>query len=378
MQILNRDSVLKLYERLESLVDKLPGGVQKPILRELVPLRELFLEQRPARLMVVGGSAATSVPALLHFLGGVPVETGDSDRGWRTYRVPDRGAIEVLDARLDTPDAFVAEALAAAKPDVLAFLRGSADAAEGFEEAFTVTAARLALADGPDAERPGLVALSFGEGGEADRARLRALLNSRREFVQRSLHVFCAEAEQAAAVAEVLCAELPNDAKLEFARLTRARGAQAEIASSLLKSFTAVCGVIGVQPIPLADLPILTTLQSLLVGMIVYVSGRPASARLIAEFAGALGVSIGAGFAFREGARALLKVFPIWGNAISGIVAGAGTYAVGRAAIAYFIEDLPLQETKKLFQRLQPGLNSFRARSLPMFRSVKDEETPVK
>ena len=148
---------------------------------------------------------------------------------------------------------------------------------------------------------------------------------------------------------------LPNEAKLEFARLTRARGAQAEIASSLLKSFTAVCGVIGVQPIPLADMPILTTLQSLLVGLIIYVSGRQASARLIAEFAGALGVSIGAGFAFREGARALLKIFPIWGNAISGIVAGAGTYAVGRAAIAYFIEDLPLQETRKLFAACSRG-----------------------
>jgi uncharacterized protein (DUF697 family) len=96
------------------------------------------------------------------------------------------------------------------------------------------------------------------------------------------------------------------------------------------------------------------------------VSGRQASARLIAEFAGALGVSIGAGFAFREGARALLKIFPIWGNAISGLVAGAGTYAVGRAAIAYFIEDVPLQETRKLFRRLQPGLHSFKTRTLPL------------
>ncbi len=363
LQILNRDSVLRLYERLTSLVEKLPGGVQKPILRELVPIRELFLEQRSARVMVVGGSAVTSVPALLHFLAGVPVETGESNRGWRVYRVPDRGAIEVLDARMDTPDEYVAAALATAKPDVVVFLRGSADASEGFERAFGLAAARVAVAGGA-----GVVALLFGEGEEVDRARLRALLSSRKEFGQRSLQVFAAEAGQAGATAEAICAGLPNCAKLEFARLTRARGAQSEIASTLLKSFTAVCGVIGVQPIPLADLPILTTLQSLLVGSIVYVCGRPASARLIAEFAGALGVSIGAGFAFREGARALLKVFPVWGNAISGIVAGAGTYAVGRAAIAYFIEDLPMQETKKLFRRLQPGLHSFRARALPMLR----------
>jgi uncharacterized protein (DUF697 family) len=373
LQILNRDSVLKLYERLTALVEKLPGGVQKPILNELVPLRELFLEQRPARVLVVGGAASTSVPAVLHFLAGVPVETGDADSGWRTYRIAERGMIEVLDGRMETPDALVANGLAARRPDAVVFLRGSADAAEGFEGAFSMAADRIAQAEASRDSRLGVVALTFGSGGEVESARLSALLNSRREFSQRSLHVFNASADRAEAAAEALCAMLPNEAKLEFARLTRARGAQTEIASSLLKSFTAVCGVIGVQPIPLADLPILTTLQSLLVGLIVYVSGRQASARLIAEFAGALGVSIGAGFAFREGARALLKIFPVWGNAISGLVAGAGTYAVGRSAIAYFIEDLPLQETRKLFRRLQPGLNSFKARTLPLLHRSKPE-----
>jgi uncharacterized protein (DUF697 family) len=379
LQILNRDSVLKLYERLTSLVEKLPGGVQKPILRELVPLRELFLEERPARLLVVGGAAQTSVPALLHFLCGAPVETGEAEHGWHTYRLAERGAVEVLDARADTPDAVVEAAIAAHRPDGIVFLRGSADAAAEFDDAFECAAARVALPDDLGKSHPGLVGLAFGNEGESARTKLGALLHSRREFGQRSLHVFVADPDRAEAVAEALCGCLPNCAKLEFARLTGARGAQAEIATSLLKSFTAVCGVIGMQPIPLADMPVLTTLQTLLVGLIVYVSGRRASARLIAEFAGALGINIGAGFVFREGARALLKVFPIWGNAISGIVAGAGTYAVGRAAIAYFIEELPLQETKKLFRRLQPGLDSFKSRTLPLLhrrRAVPEKPRP--
>jgi uncharacterized protein (DUF697 family) len=366
--------VLKLYDRLSSLVEKLPGGLQKPILRELVPIRELFLDQRPARILLVGGAAPQSGPAFLHYLAGVPVETGESDHGWRTYRVPDRGEIQMLDARSETPDEVVAGALSAHRPDVVVFLRDGTDGAEDFERAFTLAVERVAQADGPGGVRPAVVALSFGDDVESDRARLSALLHSRREFGQRSLQVFSAQPGTAEAIAETICAALPNAAKLEFARLTRARGAQAEIAGSLLKSFTAVCGVIGVQPIPLADMPVLTTLQSLLVGSIIYVSGRPASARLIAEFVGALGVNIGVGFAFREGARALLKVFPVWGNAISGIVAGAGTYAIGRAAIAYFIEELPMQETKKLFQRLQPGLESFRTRALPGFRRKAESE----
>ncbi len=364
--------MLKLYERLTSLVEKLPGGVQKPILRELVPLRELFLEERPARLLVVGGAAQTSVPALLHFLCGAPVETGDADQCWRTYRLAERGAIEVLDARADTPDAVVQAGVAARRPDAIVFLRGSADAATEFDAAFECAAARAALSDEPGKSRPGLLGLAFGSEGENARTKLSALLHSRREFGQRSLHVFAADAQCAESAAEALCGCLPNCAKLEFARLTGARGAQAQIATSLLKSFTAVCGVIGMQPIPLADMPVLTTLQSLLVGMIVYVSGRRASARLIAEFAGALGINIGAGFVFREGARALLKIFPVWGNAISGIVAGAGTYAVGRAAIAYFIEELPLNETKKLFRRLQPGLDSFKTRTFPLLHRRRE------
>ena len=364
--------MLKLYQRLTALVEKLPGGLQKPILRELVPLREFFLEQRPARLLVIGGAAQTTAPALLHYLCGAPVETGGADCGWRTYRLADRGAVEVLDARADSPDAIVRAAIEAHRPDAIVFVRGSADAAAEFDAAFEVAASRALLADEPEGVHPGLVALAFGDESDAARAKLGALLHSQREFGQRPLHVFAASPESAGAAAEALCACLPNCAKLEFARLTNARGAQTEIASSLLKSFTALCGIIGVQPIPLADMPILTTLQSLLVGLIVYVSGRRASARLIAEFAGALGINIGAGFVFREGARALLKVFPIWGNAISGIVAGAGTYAVGRAAIAYFIEDLPLHETKKLFRRLRPGLDSFKARTLPLPSRRKD------
>lgn len=368
--------MLKLYERLEALVEKLPGSVQKPILRELVPLRELFLEQRPARLLIVGGAGRTSVPALLHYLCGSPVETGDAVRGWRSYALAERGSVEVLDAREETPDAVVADALAASRPDAVLFLRGSADAAEQFDAPFEKAAVRIALADSEEGLRPGLVGLAFGEEGDAARARLAALLHSRKEFGQRALHVFAAEPESAAKAAEAVCSCLPNAAKLEFARLTGARGAQTEIANALLKSFTAVCGVIGVQPIPLADMPILTTLQSLLVGLVVYVSGRRVSARLVAEFAGALGLNIGMGFAFREGARALLKFFPVWGNAISGIVAGAGTYAVGRAAIAYFIEDLPLQETKKLFGRLRPGIESFKSRAPLLNHRRADRETP--
>ena len=55
--------------------------------------------------------------------------------------------------------------------------------------------------------------------------------------------------------------------------------------------------------------------------------------------------------AAREGARAAVKLLPGWGNAISGGVAAAGTYGIGRAAGAYFIEGISLGEVRKLFRR---------------------------
>ena len=136
---LNRDNLQSLYERLTKLVEKLPGGLQKPILRELVPIRELFLEQRPARILLLGGSG-NSVPEFLHSVAAVTVETGESDNGWRVYRVPERGEILILDARLDTPQAVFDSALSRLVPDVALLLRQSPDD----EAAFGLAAARLA------------------------------------------------------------------------------------------------------------------------------------------------------------------------------------------------------------------------------------------
>jgi uncharacterized protein (DUF697 family) len=89
-----------------------------------------------------------------------------------------------------------------------------------------------------------------------------------------------------------------------------------------------------------------------MVGLIIHTSGRPVSPRLVAEFFAALGINAAVGFALREGARAAIRLVPFWGSAVSGFVAGAGTYALGRAAIAYFIDDTPLQETRRLFQKM--------------------------
>lgn len=334
---LNRDSLLTVYDRLTGLIEKLPGGLQKPILRELTSIRQLFLEQRPALLMLVGDSGATT-QEILASLGATGLETGDSDNGWRSYRVPGRGEIRILDARQDVPEEHVAMGLDHRHPDAVIFHEDH----EVPEGDWHKIVARCAVVNAP------VIALT---GGSA--FRLQARLAAERELASRVPRVLSLGDP---ACDEAICAALPLPAQLEFARLTNARRAQAHIAGSLLKSFSAVCGVIGVQPIPLADMPILTTLQTLMVGMIIHTTGRPFSVRLVTEFLGALGFNIGAGLVLREGARALVRVVPVWGNAISGFIAGAGTYAIGKAAIAYFIEETPITETRRIFRSLLPRL----------------------
>jgi uncharacterized protein (DUF697 family) len=88
-----------------------------------------------------------------------------------------------------------------------------------------------------------------------------------------------------------------------------------------------------------------------MVSGIMHISGRELGVKTATEFFGALGINIGIGMILREAARAGIKFLPGWGNAISGGIAAAGTYAVGRSAVAYFIEGLSLAEARKIFRR---------------------------
>jgi uncharacterized protein (DUF697 family) len=166
----------------------------------------------------------------------------------------------------------------------------------------------------------------------------------------------------------MLARGMPNEGRVEMARIANDRAVQGEVAQTLVKSTTAICAAIGAQPIPLADLPILTALQLLMVSGIMYISGRERSLRAATEFVGALGVNVGAGMILREGTRALLKFFPGWGNVVCGAVAGAGTYAMGRASIVYFLEGMTLKEARRTY------LSSRKRRAKAESRPIKQVE----
>lgn len=112
-----------------------------------------------------------------------------------------------------------------------------------------------------------------------------------------------------------------------------------------------IASLIGAEPLPLADLPFLTALQGLMIIMIGFIANKKLNSKTATEFITALGINIGLAFAAREGVRAIVKVIPGFGNAISGVVASGTTYAIGVAAIAYFIDEKDMEQAKRSYQQ---------------------------
>ena len=325
-----RETVLKYYDVATSFVSKLPGGLQRPILREMTPIREVYLETRPVRLMLMG---ATTPETFLSELAGADkkIEPGANDNGWREYCVDDNGRVQIFHVDEKCSKDFVSAALMRFQPDAIIVSGLGGDAVR--------TVDFIAMSE----------AAVIGRVAEEHVVATVTQLADNPILAKRGVRVFPLSDPEGFETA--VCDALPMCAQLEFSWITGAKHLQATLAKSLLKSFSAVCGVIGLQPIPLADMPILVTLQMLMVSLIIHTTGRRADARMIGEFFGALGINVGLGFGFRELARSVIKVIPFWGNAVSGALAAAGTYAIGHAAIAYFVDVQPLDRVSANFRK---------------------------
>lgn len=149
----------------------------------------------------------------------------------------------------------------------------------------------------------------------------------------------------------LLLDELPKAARLDFARLAEIKRFQRAIALRVVNVCSAGCGAIGAEPIPFADLPFITSVQCLMILTIAYISGRSISLDDAKEFIIAVAGNVGVAIALREGVRALLKLMPGWGDAISGGIAALATESIGRAAVAYFIDSRSIEDVRQKLKR---------------------------
>jgi uncharacterized protein len=346
-------NLLSIYEKLEAVLKKLPEGLHKPILREIEPIKTLFLQQRPPRFILLGDRGVGRAAVVNALYGASAAQAADdvTQSGvWDGYALSGRGRMNVLDARRPIGMPVLSRPLGAESADLYLYVRGPKEIDENFAADLDHAAAVVAFADGQHAERPKILGLQLGEdAGEDQRLELHGALFTKPALAERTIGALLLSCRDKAA--EQIAIELPGAAQLEMARISQIRSLQHQIAGVVVKSVTAICGAIGAQPIPLADFPILTSLQASMVASVAHVSGREFNAKLAAEFLGALGANIGAGLVLREGARAAVKLVPGWGNAISGGVAAAGTYAIGRAAVAYFIDGVSLADARNIFRR---------------------------
>ena len=346
--------LLTLYEKLEKLVQRLPETLQQPILREITPIKTLFLLQRPPRLALLGDRTASKAELMNAVFGEEVVQPGDEmlhDGTWQQLSHAGRGTLRLLDARRPVSLALAETALVAEAPDVYLLAHGAAGNAE-FEPDLAHATELIKFADSRHESRARVIAVQF-RGDEAALDALHRAAHASPALATRlaaTLH-FRGPGTETHRLVELIAAELPVEARLEAARLSGNRELQRELARVVVKSATAICAAVGTQPIPLADFPILTSLQASMVAAIMHISGREINKRLAGEFIGAIGANIGAALVLREGARAFLKFVPVWGDFVSGAIAAGGTYAIGRAAVAYFIEGASLKDARGLFRK---------------------------
>ena len=126
------------------------------------------------------------------------------------------------------------------------------------------------------------------------------------------------------------------------------------IGNQLNKSFSAMSATVALSPIPISDIYILLLLQGILVCLIASLSGRDISLDTAKEFVLSMGGIAGAGYGFRLLAQQASKILNVFwagsGSAVSASIAALGTSAIGKAAIAYYIDDKTIEEAKSTFE----------------------------
>jgi uncharacterized protein (DUF697 family) len=137
-------------------------------------------------------------------------------------------------------------------------------------------------------------------------------------------------------LADFVGRHLPQSAILDYAQALQRKELLRRVSTGMTRRFSAAASGIGSAPIPVADIAVLTPLQGLLVALIAGLSCRRFSLEAATEFTAATGINVGAAFVAREGARAATKLLPGFGSAVSGAIAGATTYGIGKSAEAYF------------------------------------------
>ena len=136
---------------------------------------------------------------------------------------------------------------------------------------------------------------------------------------------------------------------------TRIDKAIKKISNLIINGFGVASSTIALTPIPFSDIAILVPLQLILVIFIAYLSGADIDKDSAKEFLLGIGGVGALGYGLRtlaqQGSKFLNLVLPGAGSAVSGTIAFSGTYAIGKAAQAYYIDKKSRDEVETIMKK---------------------------
>lgn len=383
----------------EALINsKLPTKMKGEIKEEYEELKTFILDARPARIAIVGRRGAGKSSLINAIFGEMRAEIGDvkAQTGigkWYTYE-SDLGALEILDTRGlgegDKPEEHISKdtsleevkaSIRQTTPDAILFLSKAKDVSSRIDEdmdnllelkkmiqaEYEYDVPIIGLVTQVDELSPKSVAQppfdhevkqkNIADAVEMLSTKLRDTVSAPVTVIPICCYLEFVDNEieydirwNVDALLDYLIEKLPKEAQMILAKLSKVKSVQRKIAKRIGASVAAITATVGAAPIPLADLPVITGLQVVMVTTIAMISGRKANKKTVFEFFGALGINVGVGFAFRTIARQLVRIIPVAGNAVSGIIASAGTYALCEAAIVYFIDGKSIDSVKETYK----------------------------
>lgn len=360
------DDVFKIVDRLPFL-----GSLK----RDLTHLRQLLYDRRTPRVLAIGAAASgrTSLANALLKLPAIPLGPSEAAPADRWIRIDAGGRhLDWLEVESGTLEggrlAAVRQAFDETAPDlVIVIARGDAIERDGGAAKETLAQVRALIDDAgsqkppvlgivtrvdaiavPEATEQGGVRFATEDLGKIDAATLalKTILESGApEKLRRPVPVLAGGPGappllwNVSEVADAMHETLPDEAKVEAVRaLDVPVEIRRELARTIVNHCSAAAVTVGLMPVPFSDAVLLLPLQGVMVSAIAYIAGQPWDKRAAFEWLGSVGVMGGAAFGLRWGAQQLVKLIPGAGTLVSGSVAGAGTLAIGRSAIAYFVD----------------------------------------
>lgn len=315
---------------------------------EVDELRKLLFDRRRPRIAVIGSISEETSHLLAALLSASPADLKlDASRGsWVQIDAPGRKLewLEVNPNGIDDSNAW-RDALTRQAPDLIMWLTSVERAQDEFD-ALKWSWERVTSWRQGDNSLPRTISvlLQKGTGPSAEeqahavRKGLAKRLRDSSLSIDPPRVVSLDDGKGVTSLAEALLSALPYAARVEGARtLTLAKTGRQRIVKDLVQACSTVSVAVAVTPIPLSDMAVIGPLQVLMVSTVAYISGRSFSRKVVAEWLASVGIAGGAGFGLRWVAQQLAKFFPGAGNVVSASVAGAGTSAIGRSAMAYFL-----------------------------------------